>query len=108
MDSLQLLVSWSSKSSKETSRSRTSVDITATLSGIYIQGARMTSAVGMEECFIETPSWNSIPPCFLSWVPIDDTVRNIYNYLLSFSTLRLTFTIYCFYRILLESMDFTL
>lgn len=68
MDSLQLLVSWN--------KSQTSVDIsTATLSGIYIQGARMTSAVGMEECFVETPSWNPIPPCFLSWVPLEDAVR---------------------------------
>jgi hypothetical protein len=68
MDSLQLLVSWN--------KSQTSVDIsTATLSGIYIQGARMTSAVGMEECFVETPSWNPIPPCFLSWVPLKDAVR---------------------------------
>ncbi len=75
MDSLQLLVSWN-KSSQPTNYSQTSVDIsTATLSGIYIQGARMTSAVGMEECFVETPSWNPIPPCFLSWVPLEDAVR---------------------------------
>jgi hypothetical protein len=75
MDSLQLVVSWN-KPSHSTSRSRTSVDVTATLSGMYIQGARMTSAIGMEECFVETPSWNSIPLCFLTWVPIDDAVRH--------------------------------
>lgn len=109
MDSLQLLVSWN-ESSQPTERSQTSVDTTATLSGIYIQGARMTSVVGLEECFVETPSWNPIPLCFLSWVPSEDVVRkktdptNI--------TLRMPHLInFCnifYYRIILGSMDCTL
>lgn len=71
MDSLQLSTSWSKPSA---SQSKTAYDVTATLSGIYIQGARFTSGVGIEECHIDTPSWNPIPPCFLSWVSAEDAV----------------------------------
>lgn len=74
MDALQLLVLWD-KPSISKGHLRPSADITATLKGIYIQGARMTSAAGIDECHSDTPSWNLIPHCYLSWVPADGVVR---------------------------------
>ena len=72
MDTLHLSTSWNKPS---TNRKQGSAEVTATLSGIYIQGARMASGIGMEECYVETPSWNPIPPCFLSWIPAESAVR---------------------------------
>lgn len=74
MDSLQLLVLWDKPSSSK-DQSRASAEITATLNGIHIQGARMASGVGIDECYPDTPSWNLIPHCYLSWLPVDDVVR---------------------------------
>lgn len=74
MDSLQLLVLWD-KPSLSMGQSRASAEITATLNGIHIQGARMASGVGIDECYPDTPSWNLIPHCYLSWLPVEDVVR---------------------------------
>lgn len=69
MDSLQLTTSWN-----KLSASNLRNGVTATLSGIYIQGARMATGIGVEECKVDTPSWTPIPPCFLSWIPVDNVV----------------------------------
>lgn len=70
MDFLKLSTSWDKKS-------LVSIDekVTATLKGIYIQGAKMNSTgTGLEECDEETPSWNPVPPCFLTWI-LDEKVN---------------------------------
>ncbi|KAI9564905.1 hypothetical protein GHT06_008646 [Daphnia sinensis] len=78
MDSLQLLVLWD-KPSLSKGQSRASAEITATLNGIHIQGARMTSGVGIDECYSDTPSWNLIPHCYLSWLPVDEVTSSRTN-----------------------------
>lgn len=76
IDSLKLSTSWDKFNANH---SRTFSEIMATLSGLYIQGARMMTGSGMEECKIDTPSWNAIPPCYLSWIPADSRVCNQTN-----------------------------
>lgn len=76
MDSLQLRTWWD-KSNVDQSSSQ----IVASLSGIYIQGAKMVSGIGIEECRIDTPSWTPIPICYLTWVPSDETVSQLFSIL---------------------------
>ena len=83
MDSLVLKTSWDKKS-------KTS-DITATISGLYIQGAVMKSASGLEPCSRDTPSWSPAPSCSLTWTTADE-VRRIFKKL----KLSLWFTVILF------------
>lgn len=72
MDSLQLATSWGETPA---ARSGKLQKVTATLSGIYIQGAQMKRGLKMEDCDVETPSWNSVPYCFLTWLTVEEMVR---------------------------------
>ena len=60
IDSLSLTTSWQEDRAKK-------INLTASVHGMYIQGAVMNSGVGMGHCNRDTPSWNPVPPCSLTW-----------------------------------------
>lgn len=74
MDALQLSTAWDEKS---TTKAQASQKVSATLNGIYIQGAQMKSGAGLEQCEVETLSWNPVPACTLSWMVVEEKVSSM-------------------------------
>ena len=63
MNTLLLSTSWDVAQT-----SNQNYDLKAVIDGVYIQGATVSSS-GLEVCSVETPSWNTVPPFNLSWIP---------------------------------------